>query len=249
MSDRDPTGIPDTGERMLPVGERETSVVFARHKFTYEYCKAYAQGKNVLDVGCGTGYGSRILAECATSVLGIDRDPAAIAYCRAHQTAPNLSYAVGDATRLTFDRQFDVCLSFQVIEHLENPRAFLEELRRFTVPDGRVLLTTPNSLVGLEGKPDNPFHISEMTYEQFRDLVASVFTTWEIVGIGYATKSRLRQLVFDSPLYAVGRKLRRRSRVKKFASGVLGLSSFRIVRDPVARDSIDLLAVCSNNRW
>lgn len=246
MSEPTVSGLPDTGERMLPPTEGETSVVFARQKYTYELVKDFVRAKTVLDIGCGSGYGCKILAESALSVVGVDRDPRAIAYCREHSAAPNLTFLEGEAGRLTFDRKFDVCLSFQMIEHLTSPADFIQEMKRWTNPGGQLLISTPNSRVGLHGKPDNPFHVSEMTYEEFRRLIEGSFRNWKIIGIGYTSKSKMRQFVFDSPLYAVGRLLKRKSRVKRVASGFLGLSSFRIVESNVAEESIDLLAICVN---
>ena len=246
MSEPTVGGLPDTGERMLPSAEGETSVVFARHKYTYEFVKDLVQAKTVLDIGCGAGYGCKILAGSAMNVVGVDRDPRAIAYSREHSAAPNLTFLEGETGRLMFDRKFDVCLSFQLIEHLTSPVDFIQEMKRWTNPRGQVLISTPNSKVGLHGKPDNPFHVSEMTYEEFRRVIEGSFRSWKIIGIGYASKSKMRQFVFDSPLYAVGRMLKRKSKVKKVASGILGLSSFRVVESNIAEESIDLLAICVN---
>jgi 2-polyprenyl-3-methyl-5-hydroxy-6-metoxy-1,4-benzoquinol methylase len=104
--------------------------VYSRHKFAYEYVLQFVENKLVIDVGCGTGYGCKILAERAELVYGIDYDAEAITYSREHYNAPNIKYFRMDAACLDLDRQFDIAVSFQVIEHMEDPRRFIQELMR-----------------------------------------------------------------------------------------------------------------------
>lgn len=81
MNDTSDVRLVDTGERMIPTHKGEVSVVFARHQFASNFAQRFASGKNVLDLGCGTGYGCKVLAGVANRVLGIDQDADAIAYC------------------------------------------------------------------------------------------------------------------------------------------------------------------------
>jgi 2-polyprenyl-3-methyl-5-hydroxy-6-metoxy-1,4-benzoquinol methylase len=244
MVDPMPNGLSDTGERMLPPGEDETSVVFARHHFAYEYASQFVKGKSIIDVGCGTGYGCHLLAREALSVVGIDRDPDAIAYCRNHYSDAKISFIRGDAENLQTNDTYDVCISFQVIEHLHDPTHLLMELRKITNPGGFVLLTTPNSKTGLEGKSDNPFHVSEMSFDQFSEAVSKSFDSSQVFGISYARRHRIREIILRSPLYSLGRMLGRKSRIKKVASGVLQMTTFRLISENIAKEAIDLFAVC-----
>ena len=244
MTGPNKNGLSDTGERMLPPRENETSVVFARHQFAYEYARQFVKGKSVLDVGCGTGYGSDLLAREALSVVAIDRDPDAVAFCRNHYSRANLSFTQGDAENLPGNATYDICISFQVIEHLHDPDRFLRALKKLTNPGGIVLITTPNSKTGLGAKTDNPFHLSEMSFSQFSEAVGSSFASSKVFGIGYAMRSRIREMVLRSPLYSLGRMLKRKSRIKKIASGVLQMTTFRLISENIAEEAIDLLAVC-----
>ncbi len=103
--------------------------------------------KRVLDVGCGTG--ANLTAPLAqrfpeTSFVGIDSDPASIAYANRESPAGNAQYFVeanfGDT------ETYDLVIASEVIEHVEDPDAFLNSLRGFLAPDGKLVLTLPNGL-------------------------------------------------------------------------------------------------------
>lgn len=236
--------LPDSGERMIPAADGEVSIVFARHKLTYEYGLRFVEGKTVLDAGCGTGYGSHMLTSRARHVRGIDLSAEAIEYCRTNYAADNLDFVQMDVTRLTFHRQFDVAVSFQVIEHLPDPTAFLELLKEAVIPGGTILLATPNVPTPRTGDAANPFHCSEMNYDELHDLLSRHFTSFKIVGIGHARPNRLRAFIYRSPFYKLGKLLNRGSALKKLANRTLDLTSFQVISEHVAEDAMDLIAVC-----
>ena len=115
---------------MIPTAEGEVSFVFARHRFAYEWARQFVIGKDVLDIGCGTGYGCKILSEQARSVLGVDYSAEAVEFCRKNFTASNIEYLKMDAAQPKLDKQFDVVVSFQVIEHLQHPDKFLDNCKK-----------------------------------------------------------------------------------------------------------------------
>jgi 2-polyprenyl-3-methyl-5-hydroxy-6-metoxy-1,4-benzoquinol methylase len=236
----------DTGERMIPTEEGEVSIVFARHNLTYEYALQFAEGKSVLDAGCGTGYGSYMLASRAQHVCGIDISSDAIDYCRAHYHAANLEFLQRDVTRLSFRDEFDVAVSFQVIEHLPDPDAFIRTLGQAVIPGGTIMLATPNVRRPRTGDAANPFHCSEMNYAELHALLARHFSSFRILGIANAKRNPLRTLVYRSPLYTLGKLLRRGSMVKKMANKTLGLTNFRVISEHVDAEALDLIAVCTN---
>ncbi|MBN1349409.1 class I SAM-dependent methyltransferase, partial [candidate division KSB1 bacterium] len=112
--------LKDDGERIIPTKPGEISFVYARHKFAYQYAQNFVENKTVLDVGCGTGYGSKILSEKATYVHGIDYDSDAINYCKQHYSGSNIEFYQADATKFAGERKFDVAVCFQAIEHFED---------------------------------------------------------------------------------------------------------------------------------
>lgn len=240
--------LADTGERMLPAADGEISYVYARHRFTYEQLRTLVSGQMVLDVGCGTGYGSQILASAAAHVLAIDRDEEAITYCREHYAADNLEFAVADAATLDLPDRYDAVVCLQVIEHLNDVEALLAGLQRVTRPGGTLYLTTPNIVEPAKGKADNPFHLHEMTHAEFANLLRKRFDHFDLWGVGYAQPNRLRTFMGRMPFYQWGRHISRRSRIKKVAARALDLLRFEIIRDDVATRSADLLAICRNDR-
>ena len=127
MSKGQQSRLEDTGERILPTEQGEISYVFSRHKFAYAYARQYARAKRVLDVGCGTGYGCKILSEVAQSVVGIDYNAEAISFCREHFSGSNISFMQTDAAKLSFREEFDLAVSFQVIEHMPDLQLFLKK--------------------------------------------------------------------------------------------------------------------------
>ena len=143
------------------------------------FCLATRRWNRVLDVGCGTGYGSAELAQHARSVTGIDLAPDAIAYAREHYPLPNLVFLSGSATALPFAaRSFDLVTAFEVIEHLSDWRALLAEVRRVLHPGGVFLVSTPNKLYYAESRVQdgpNPFHTHEFEFEEFRDALIEFF--------------------------------------------------------------------------
>jgi SAM-dependent methyltransferase len=121
------------------------SDLFVAHESIYAYAARYVRGLRVLDAGCGTGYGSHLLARHgARSVIGIDLDARNVAFARKRYTLPNLAFEVQDLERLAFDdASFGFVIASNALEHLHDPDAFLEPLGRLLAPDGQALIAVP----------------------------------------------------------------------------------------------------------
>jgi ubiquinone/menaquinone biosynthesis C-methylase UbiE len=165
-----------TGERVIP-GEVNDDL-WAEHIARYAFAAKLATGR-VLDIGCGTGYGTAELAQHAESATGIDISIEAIDYARAHYPLLNTNFLEAPATSIPLqDASFDLITAFEVIEHLDNWRDLLTEARRLLRPNGTLLVSTPNKLYYAESRAadgPNPFHTHEFEYEEFRDALAAVF--------------------------------------------------------------------------
>ena len=152
-----------TGERFVPgiAGE-----IVYEHVHRYAFARRYAAGKRVLDVACGEGYGSAILAASAKQVTGVDIDAATVAHARERYAShANLSFVEGSATKLPLpDASVDLAVSFETIEHLEEadqPR-MLAEIARVLTADGVLVLSAPNRPEYSESRGYvNPFHRRE----------------------------------------------------------------------------------------
>ncbi len=166
-----------TGERVIP-GEVDIDLL-NEHMARYAFAARLARGKRVLDAGCGAGYGSAELARIAEAVVGIDRAAEAVSFARAHYALPNLTFEQASCTALPHaDAAFDLLVAFEVIEHLEDWRAFLLETRRVLAPNGQFIVSTPNRLYYTESRGTtgaNPFHVHEFDFAEFTKELNLVF--------------------------------------------------------------------------
>jgi len=128
----------------------------------------------VLDIACGTGYGSNTLkASKASLVVGVDRSPEAVAYGRRHHSASRPDFLVADAQFLPFAQgTFDVVVCLETIEHVNDYRLLLREIQRLLGPGGLAVISTPNKAAYPEG---NPFHVKEFLFSEFQELLRAHF--------------------------------------------------------------------------
>lgn len=166
-----------TGERVIP-GEVDPDL-WNEHFARYAFAARLARGRNVLDIACGTGYGSAELAAVARSVTGIDVSTEAVEYAGERFKLPHLSFQTASAESLPFaDQSYDLIIAFEVIEHLTDHRALLSEARRLLTPGGQFIVSTPNRLYYEESRRlsgPNPFHTHEFEFEEFRAELAEFF--------------------------------------------------------------------------
>lgn len=151
---------------------------FLKHCRSYAFAAGRVAGRSVIDLGCGSGYGARELSAHAGRVLAVDIDAAMCASLEREHGGRSLTFQAFDGARIpTEDNRWDAVVSFQVIEHVPDPSAYLREIHRVLKPGGEALITTPNRRVRLLPlqKPWNPYHLREYSYEQLSALLATVF--------------------------------------------------------------------------
>lgn len=168
-------------ERVVPDLAKQANL-YQEHLRRYRFATSYLQDKKVLDAGCGCGYGAHLLAKKgAKKVVGIDNSQEAITYCQNHYQAPNLSFEKMDCTKLSFSNEsFDAVVSFEVIEHLKNPVAFLKEIKRVLVKKGILIISTPNAKE--KSLVKSKFHFREYSSEEFRRLLKKYFSKVVLYG-------------------------------------------------------------------
>lgn len=165
-----------TGERYLPW--LTAAQISYEHLHRYLSVTRLVKNKRVLDVACGEGYGSALLARTAQSVVGVDIDQAAVTHAEAKYTQDKLRFLCGDATciPLSGEQLFDVIVSFETLEHIEDHQAFFGEAKRLLAPDGILIVSTPNKTAySDEPEYNNPFHVKELYFHEFRQLCAQYF--------------------------------------------------------------------------
>ncbi len=169
-----------TGERVVP-GEVEPDL-FNEHLARYLFVRQFVSGREVLDLGCGSGYGSSLIAGDASRVVGLDVSPEAVQYSRENFSAPNLYYLVSDAAQTGLaSSRFDVVVCFEVIEHLARQENLVEEACRLLKPDGMLVVSTPNRVFYTEERQlVNPYHTREFDFQEFRSFLGSYFPQVEV---------------------------------------------------------------------
>lgn len=164
--------LPFTGERFVPGTRGE---IWIEHWHRYHFASRWAAGKRVLDVACGEGYGSALLARAAESVTGVDISKEAIDHAKAaYAGVANLDFHCAPCTALPLDAaSIDVAVSFETLEHIAGQSQFLDELSRVLVPGGVLLLSCPNKLEYTDKRSFvNEFHVKELYREELAALLA-----------------------------------------------------------------------------
>jgi len=141
------------------------------------FVERFGRGRDVLEVGCGTGLLLRRMAAFARSARGVDLSPGMLEKARAR----GLDVAEASATQLPFpDASFDVVCSFKVLAHVRDIDGALAEMTRVTRPGGYVLaeLYNPFSLRGLVKRLGPAGAIAEGATE--RDVFTRLDPPWRI---------------------------------------------------------------------
>lgn len=156
------------------------------HLRAYDEAVAHAAGRDVLDVGCNTGYGTLRFMPVANRVVGADVSPRAIDAALHRATDGRPEFVVTTGFELPFaNGSFDLVTSFQVLEHVPDPKAFLGELVRVARPGGTVILATPNAATRLYPgmAPWNRFHVHEYLADELEAVLRGIFAQVRIRGM------------------------------------------------------------------
>jgi len=180
--------------------EEHAGLVFeAEHQLRYRWATTIAQGKRVLDAGCGVGWGSLLLlAGGAESVVGADISEDALAEARRRAGGTALELQQADLQALPFaDASFDLVTCFEAIEHVPDPDLALDEFRRVLRPDGVLLISTPRRRPSLR---DNPHHLREFTPSEFEAALSRRFANVRV----HRQRTCLASALFDDDGNAIG---------------------------------------------
>ena len=244
-----PEGVPPlalTGERTLP-DVPEENYWYRRHLVVYEWIAARVRGLRVIDMACGEGYGSDVLARTAASVVGVDANPEAHEHARLRYTRANLSF-VRDLVD-HYSEPADAVVFLQTIEHIEQPGAVLEHFRSLVGERGAVYVSTPNVLtLAPKGAPcsDNPWHVHEYRCEEFERLCREHFASVEVYGLFHARKLRAHELALRLGWDRVHPRLGLTRRFYDWFTPAIDASDFalRAAGEADMEKALDFLAVC-----
>jgi len=160
-----------TGERTIPDLDIE-NYWFRRHQVVYQRLAPRCAGRDVLEAGCGEGYGADLIAGVARRVVAVDYDETAVAHVRDRYARVQVMQANLAALPLP-DASVDVVVNFQVIEHLWDQAQFVSECARVLRPSGLLMVSTPNRITFSPGRdtPINPFHTRELNADELTKLL------------------------------------------------------------------------------
>jgi 2-polyprenyl-3-methyl-5-hydroxy-6-metoxy-1,4-benzoquinol methylase len=187
-----PPGVPPlalTGERTLP-DVPEENYWYRRHLAVYEWIAGRVAGLRVVDLACGEGYGSDVLARAgARSVVGVDANPEAHEHARLRYVRDDLRFERDMVER--FDEPCDALVFLQTIEHVQDPGALLARFRTLLADGGTAYVSTPNVLtLAPPGavRSGNPWHVYEYRPQEFAALCRAHFARVELHGLYHARK-------------------------------------------------------------
>lgn len=242
-----PDGVPPlplTGERTLP-DVPEENYWFRRHQVVYEWIASRCRGKRVVDLACGEGYGSDILASQAASVVGVDANPEAFEHARLRYQRPNLEFRRELVE--TYDEPCDVVVFCQTIEHIEDPAGLLDRIASLAPV---AYITTPNRLtLAPEGaeKSDNPWHLREYDAAEYDTLLRSSFDRVKMLGLFHAGRLKLHEAALRLGWDQVHPRLGITDRFYGRFVPSIGVGDFAL--KPGNLDAaLDFVGICSSDR-
>jgi 2-polyprenyl-3-methyl-5-hydroxy-6-metoxy-1,4-benzoquinol methylase len=242
-----PPGVPPlplTGERTLP-DVPEENYWYRRHLAVYEWIATRIGGKRVVDMACGEGYGSDLMAAAgAASVVGVDANPDAHEHARLRYLRDNLRFE-RDLVE-SFAEPCDAVVFLQTIEHVQDPGAILEHFKSMLAPGGVAYVSTPNLLTlappGAE-KSDNPWHVREYRAAEFRQLCEEHFGKVELLGLFHARKLRVHEVAIRLGWDSVHKRLGLTDRFYGRFTPAIASRDFSL-RDGTLDRALDFLAAC-----
>lgn len=178
-----------TGERYLPWSEDYQTGY--EHVHRYLLACEYAKNKRVLDISCGEGYGTAMLASVARSVIGVDIDGPTVAHARQRHNRANIHFIRADAQQFALaPGSIDLAVSYETLEHFAAHEVFLRNLRSALTSEGVLIISTPNRHIYHDTEDKhNPFHERELYRDEFMALLRQHFTHVQLFGQHLVTGS------------------------------------------------------------
>lgn len=226
--------------------------ILSVHEVRYRFAAPRCRGRKVLDIACGAGYGSVILAAEAESVIGGDIEEQAVEFARRNYSSPNLRFERMDALAIPIpDASVDAVVSFETIEHVPDAGAFLGEVARILQPGGVFIVSTPVVPV-TNHAPRNPHHVVEFSLADFGALLRARFESVELYGQS-RVQSTAHRLIQRLDVFGIRHRVP--TMLRKKATQALatvpyedmGVQNQRIALGDFA-NAHDVVAVCSSPR-
>lgn len=182
-----------TGERFIPGIEDQKLTV--EHMQRYKSIIKLVKEKKVIDIACGEGYGTAMLAETASEIMGIDIDADTIGRAQEKYNRENLCYKIGSVEKIPVaDNSVDLIVSFETIEHVteELQHAFLKECARVLKSSGMLIMSTPNKeIYSDQYNYVNEYHVHEFYHDEYLQFLKQKFKFVELYNQAFQVVSLL----------------------------------------------------------
>ena len=165
-----------SGERIVPEADNCEPLfalkMYQEHIARYLFAAQVCSGKRVLDVGCGVGYGSHLLARRgAAQVVAFDLSEQAVGHGRDFYAHRNVQRLVASAEEFAFSQRFDVVVCFELIEHIQRQHRAVERMAGALADDGILIISTPRPT----GPKRSAFHTRELAFADLSGLLETYF--------------------------------------------------------------------------
>lgn len=180
-------------------GERLETFILSRdtveHLHRYAIVSDYIEGKIILDIASGEGYGSNIMSKKAKFVYGVDIDNSSIEKAKLKYNKENLKFLEGSASQIPIDdNSIDVVVSFETIEHHDEHEEMMNEIKRVLKPKGLLVISTPDKLYYSDERNfNNQYHVKELYKQEFTDLLSKEFSEIQLLTQLYSNGNSIIQ--------------------------------------------------------
>ena len=224
-----------TGERYI--GNFNNAQISYEHWHRYLFATEYVKNKKVLDIACGEGYGTHLLANYAYEIVGVDISEEAVEHARNTYRTVNSKFLVGSVNKIpiTENHIFDVIISYETIEHVNatDQILFLLEVKRLLRKDGLFIVSTPDKYYYSDlADYKNEFHIKEFYRDEFYHFLKEYFGKTAVLGQQIFTGSAILNTESD----------KRNGMVPYYLNHI----DNRFVLDDSGQQSTYLIAICSD---
>ena len=145
----------------------------------YDFANLFAKNKLVLDLGCGSGYGSAILAKKAWKVHGIDKTSSAIDFAKRYYSKGNVEWSIKDFPPIDRkEKTYGLVVCHEVVEHIDDDVGLLQEIKRVMENDGIFVGTTP---IKKEHEGPAKLHIREYSMKEYKILLKRAFSQVDVI--------------------------------------------------------------------
>ncbi len=246
-----------TGKRIIPKDfkSKEEFLICLKHLFAYEFAKGkISKNDLVLEVGCGEGYGTKLLSKKSAKIIGLDVDKDIIMRASEKYGSKKCYFKLYDGIKIPYkDNIFDAVVSFQVIEHVQDDVNYISEVHRVLKKSGILILTTPNKNYRLKPgqKLWNEFHLREYHPHELRNVLKTKFSGVNVWGI--RANDKMQQIEYERVLFFGPLNLRKLRLIfikylkeispkKQNFFDKYNIKDYYITKE--VKNSLDLLGIC-----